>query len=55
MEDVEESEGLSEEGELGERSEGGLLLSSSLADWVSLGMEEVESCESRDWASVSRM
>ena len=48
MEDVAESEGFSEEGELGERSEGGLLLSSSLEDWVSVSMEDVESCESRD-------
>ena len=48
MEDVAESEGFSEEGELAERSEGGLLLPSSLEDWASLSMEDVESCESRD-------
>ena len=49
MEDVAESdEGTSEEGELAERSEGGLLLSSSLEDWVSLSMGNAESGESRN-------
>ena len=48
MDEVAESEGDSEEGGLGERSEGGLLVSSSLEDGVSPSMEDLELCESRD-------
>lgn len=48
MGDIAESDEGFSEGELGERSEGGLLLSSSLGDWVSLSMEDVESRVSLD-------
>ena len=48
---MESEPGWSEEGAFGERSEGGEVVASSLGG-VALG---VESCESRDRASVSRM